>query len=144
VEPAPHEPAGASVPIDLSAVPRAETPRASRAAQRPPEPEEKAERASGDWRRTAGRWCTGGGAAMLVAGAVVGLTGKRLGDTLSDRYAMGALRPGDAKLYDRVDRYETIANALFVAGGVTAAAGIGFFIVTPTPGGATVAVAVNF
>jgi hypothetical protein len=142
-EPAPHEPPGASVPIDLTPIPKAEPSRASRIAQRP-ESEERAEPAAGDWRRSAGRWCTGGGAAMLVAGAVVGLTGSRLGDALSDRYAKGALRPGDAKLYDRVDQYETIANALFVAGGVTAAAGLGFFAFTPTAGGAAVAVGGTF
>jgi hypothetical protein len=81
---------------------------------------------------------------MLVAGTVVGLTGKRLGDALSDRYERGVLRPGDATLYDRVDRYESIANVLFVAGGVVGAAGIGFFAIAPTEGGAAVAIAGSF
>jgi hypothetical protein len=75
---------------------------------------------------------------------VVGLTGKRLGDALTDRYERGLLRPGDAELYDRVDRYERISNVLLVAGGVASAAGIGLIVIAPTPGGATVAIAGAF
>jgi hypothetical protein len=80
---------------------------------------------------------------MLVAGAAVGLTGRRLSDTLEDRYERGALRPGDARLYDRVDLYAQVANALFVAGGVFTAAGLTFHAVAPA-GGAGVAVAGSF
>jgi len=81
---------------------------------------------------------------MLVAGAAVGLTGQRLSDTLSDRYARGALRPEDSRLYDRVDLYGQVANALFVTGGIAAAAGLTFHAIAPARGGAGVAVAGSF
>lgn len=81
---------------------------------------------------------------MLVAGAAVGLTGMRLDDALQDRFDKGALRPDDARLYDRVDLYEKVANALFVAGGVATAAGLTFHAMAPAGGGAGVAVAGSF
>jgi hypothetical protein len=81
---------------------------------------------------------------MLAAGVVAGVTGKRLGDALSDRYAVGALRPGDARLYDRVDRYALVANGLFAVGGVTTAAGLGFLVFAPSATGASVAVVGSF
>jgi hypothetical protein len=143
-EPAPAPSARPSAPIDLTPVPRAEPPRPPHVAARPPEKEVAAGRSGGDWRRTAGSWFTGSGLAMLAAGAVVGLTGKRLADELDNRYANRALRPGDGALYDRVDRYALIANALFVAGGVTTAAGLTLHAIAPAGGGAGVAVAGSF
>lgn len=129
-----------SAPIDLKPVPKPEP--AARVPQRP-EPRAVAA-APGDWRRGVGNWCTGGGVAMLVAGAAVGLTGMRLDDALQDRFDKGALRPDDARLYDRVDLYEKVANALFVAGGVATAAGLTFHAMAPAGGGAGVAVAGSF
>jgi hypothetical protein len=142
-EPSPSE-AVASTPIDLTPLPKAEPARTARLPQRTPEREADAAKSPGDWKRSAGRWCIGSGAAMLVAGAVVGITGKRLSDTLSDRYAMGALRPGDGRLYDRVDRYALVANGLLAVGGVTTATGLGLLVFAPSGNGASVAVAGSF
>jgi hypothetical protein len=138
----PAEPVIASAPIDQPIAPKVEAPKPGRQPLRPaPEPPAPG---TGNWKRTMGRWSTGAGVAMLVGGAVVGLTGKQLGDALEDRYASGALRPGDAKLYDRVDLYGRLANGLFLAGGVTTAAGFGFLLLAPAGGGAGIALAGSF
>ncbi|HSM93153.1 MAG TPA: hypothetical protein VLT47_09715, partial [Anaeromyxobacteraceae bacterium] len=69
--------------------------------------------------------------------------GMRLADALQDRFDRGALRPEDARLYDRVDRYEAVANLLFVAGGVATVGGLTLRATAPA-GGAGVAVAGSF
>lgn len=132
--PAPRTAAAA----DLTPHPKAEPPPARRPAPAAPEPR------AGGWRRGAGAWLTGGGLAMLAAGAVVGLTGKRLADTLEDRFEDGALRPDDARLYDRVELYEQVANGLFIAGGVVTVAGLGLHAAAAPGGGAAVAVRGTF
>lgn len=131
-----------TAPIDLA--PRPPPPPPAKAAKRaePKEPAPPAPRGSG--MRTAGRWTTGGGVALLVAGVVVGLTGQRLADSLQDRFERGALRPEDASLYDRVDRYEQAANLLFIAGGTVTVAGLTLQAIAPAGGGAGVAMAGSF
>jgi hypothetical protein len=81
---------------------------------------------------------------MIAAGAVVGLTAKRLSDTLQDRFARGVLRPEDRGLYARVDRYENIANALFIGGGAFTLGGLTLQAMAPAGGGAGVAMAGAF
>lgn len=142
-EPAParteEPPPRASAPIDLTPRPKAEPARPAPVARELPRgPKGR------DWRRTAGRWGTGGGLALITAGAVVGLTGKRLSDALQDRFDRGALRPEDEHLFDRVDRYETLANVLFVAGGAFTVAGLTFQSMAPSGGGAGVAMGGRF
>jgi hypothetical protein len=136
-EPAP--PPRVSAPIDLAPRPKAEPPRAPRI----PEPPAPADRGRG-WRRTAGAWSTGGGVAMIAAGAVVGLTARRLSDTLQDRFDRGVLRPDDRRLYERVDRFENVANALFIAGGAFTLGGLTLQAMAPAGGGAGVAMAGAF
>lgn len=142
----PAQPAAAAqAPIDLTPLPKAKPAPAARTAKKPapkdvvPEPP-----ASGNWKRTAGNWATGSGVALLVAGAAVGLSGKRLADSLQERFENRTLRPEDDRLYDRVDRYETVANALFIAGGVALTAGVTFHAMAPSGGGAGVAIAGSF
>jgi hypothetical protein len=138
-EPAP--PPKAAAPLDLAPRPKAEPARAARVAER-------AATAPGpkgpDWRRTAGAWGVGGGVVMLAAGAAVGLTGRRLADALQDRFDRGALRPEDSRLYDRVDRYETLANVLLVAGGAVTLGGLTLRAMAPAGGGGGVAMAGSF
>jgi hypothetical protein len=129
----------ASAPIDLTPRPKAEPPRAPRIPE-PPAPAG----ARGGWRRTAGAWSAGGGVAMIAAGAVVGLTARRLSDALQDRFDRGVLRPDDRRLYDRVDRYENIANVLFIAGGAFTLGGLTLQATAPAGGGAGVAMAGAF
>jgi hypothetical protein len=142
-EPAAEHAAKATAPIDLAARPKAE-PAPARGAKKAPTKAPVPEPPAGDWKTTAGRWTTGGGVAMLVAGAVVGLTGKRLADSLQDRYDRGALRPEDEPLFDKVDRYERLANILFVAGGAFSVAGLTLQAMAPAGGGAGVAMAGTF
>lgn len=137
------EPPVSSAPIDLTPRPKAEPPRTAKRAA-PPVLPPAPEAPSGDWRKGAGTWLTGGGVAMLVGGAVVGLTGKRLSDALSDRYARGELTPDDARLYDRVRLYERVANGLFIAGGVCLASGLTLQAMVPAGGGASVALRGSF
>jgi hypothetical protein len=81
---------------------------------------------------------------MLVAGAAVGLTGMRLADALEDRFDDGELTPDDARLYDRVELYEKVANGLFIAGGAVTLAGLSIQAMAPQGGGAGVAVGGSF
>jgi hypothetical protein len=136
-----EEPPRASAPIDLTPVPKTEPARPARVPVAKDFPRGPKGR---DWRLTAGRWATGGGLAMITAGAVFGLTGKRLSDALQDRFDRGALRPEDEHLFDRVDSYARLANILFVAGGAATAAGLTFQVMAPSGGGAGVAMAGTF
>lgn len=138
-EPAPAP--QASAPIDLAPRPKAEPPPAARRpAPAPPAP---APVRRGGWKR-AGTWITGSGLAMLVAGAAVGLTGMRLADALEDRFDDRELTPDDARLYDRVELYEQVANGLFIAGGAFTLAGLSIQAMAPPGGGGGVAVGGKF
>ncbi|HSN13510.1 MAG TPA: hypothetical protein VLT61_02695 [Anaeromyxobacteraceae bacterium] len=137
--PPPRPPPVASAPIDLAPRPKAEPSRAPRI----PEPPAPADARGRGWRRTAGAWSAGGGVAMIAAGAVVGLTAKRLSDALQDRFDRGVLRPDDRRLYERVDRYENVANVLFIAGGAFTLGGLTLQAMAPG-GGAGVAMAGAF
>ncbi len=136
LEEPPRPPPRGSAPLDLTPRPKAEPPSAPRGAAPAP--------TGRDWRLTAGRWGTGGGLAMITAGAVFGLSGKRLADALQDRYDRRALRPEDDRLFDRVELYERLSNLLFVAGGAATAAGLTFQVLAPAGGGAGVAMAGTF
>lgn len=125
--------------IDLTPRPKVEPRTPPGVVERPAARDSKGR----GWRRTAGAWGMGGGAAVLAAGVTVGVTGKRLGDALQGRYERGLLRPEDARLYRRVDQYEAIANALLMAGGALTIGGLTLFSVAPA-GGAGVAVAGSF
>jgi hypothetical protein len=136
------EPAGATSPIDLNLATREEPGRGAKAPAAPaPAP---AAGPTTPFSRTVGRWATGAGLATIGVGAVFGLSGLRLADALDHRYEAGTLRPGDRKLYDTVDRYRRVANTLFIAGGAATAVGLGFLVVAPAPGGATVAIGGSF
>jgi hypothetical protein len=143
----PAEPAvvpRATQPIDLTPLPKAKPAPSARTAKKAAARDVVPEPPAGSWKQTAGNWCTGGGVALLVAGAAVGLSGKRLADSLQERFENRTLRPEDDRLYDRVARYEAIANGLFIAGGVALTAGVTFHGMAPSGGGAGVALAGSF
>jgi hypothetical protein len=94
------------------------------------------ERAPALWKRRAGPWLTGIGAALLAGGATVGFLNRDLSDDLDARYARGELSPGDRASYDRVKTYNVLSTALFAAGGAAAAAGTWLWISAPAAPGA--------
>jgi hypothetical protein len=83
------------------------------------------------WKRTAGPWLTGIGAAFLAGGAAVGWLNRDLSDELDAKYARGTLSPGDRASYDRVKTFNVLSTALFAAGGAATAAGTWLWISAP-------------
>lgn len=100
------------------------------------------------WQRPAGKILTTGGAVALGLGAAFGVMGRRLADDLDTKYGAGTLTGADAAAYQRVDRYALAANALLVAGGTAAAAGITLWTlspdVAPERGGASIRLSGKF
>jgi hypothetical protein len=88
------------------------------------------------WKRKAGPWLTGVGAALLAGGAAVGYLNRDLAHELDAKYAGGTLGPGDRAAYDRVKTYNVLSTALFAAGGAAAAAGTWFWVSAPAAPGA--------
>jgi len=100
------------------------------------------------WQRGTGKALTAGGLLLVGAGALVGALDQRLTDDLERKYREGRLTGADAGSYRTVERYNLAANALFVAGGVAAAAGVTLWSiapdVAPTRGGATIRLSGRF
>jgi hypothetical protein len=125
--PAPAAPRAAAPPPEPAAAPRpapAERISVAPPPSRPPR-----------WKRQAGPWLTGIGAALLAGGATVGWLNRDLAGDLDARYARGALGPGDRDAYDRVRTFNVLSTALFAAGGAATAAGAWLWISAPSAPG---------
>ena len=147
----PKAPAVAAAPPPAPAAPRAEPPAPPRAVvplpppptlavPRPP-PAKVALAASPAraapaplWKRKAGPWLTGVGAALLAGGAAVGYLNRGLADDLDAKHAAGTLAASDRASFDRVEQLNVLSTALFAAGGATAAAGTYLWITAPAAG----------
>src|SRR6266511_1977427 len=87
------------------------------------------------WKRTAGPWLTGIGAALLAGGAAVGYLDRELAHDLDAKHASGTLTAADRASFDRVDRYNVLSLALFAAGGAAAAGETFIWITAPVAPG---------
>lgn len=92
--------------------------------------EEGSRGAPSGW-RTAGKVLVGSGLALAAAGAGVAWLDRRLSDSLDQKFQDGTLTAADAGSYRRVDRYNTAATALLVAGAAVATTGVTFWILAP-------------
>jgi hypothetical protein len=90
------------------------------------------------WKRAAGPWLTGAGAALLAGGLAVSVMNRSLSHDLEDRLAAGRLTPADLEDYDRVERYDTLSAALFASGGALTLGGVALWT-APLPRGPAVA-----
>ena len=79
----------------------------------------------------AGKWTAAGGAVLLAGGGVIGLLNGRLNSQLTQRYQEHTLAQSDLSSYHRVHTFNLLANAMFIAGGVAAATGLGLWIAAP-------------
>ena len=114
-------------------------PQKTAAAARLAEPA-RAPRGPPLWRRTAGPWLTGVGAALLAGGATVAVLNRDLANDLDARYANHQLSAADRSSYDRVRTYNLLSTSLFAAGGVAIATGTWIWISAPAAPGAPAAV----
>ncbi len=114
-------------------------PQKAAAAARLAEPA-RAPRGPPLWRRTAGPWLTGVGAALLAGGATVAVLNRSLANDLDARYANHQLSAADRSSYDRVRTYNLLSTSLFAAGGVATATGTWIWISAPAAPGAPAAV----
>lgn len=90
------------------------------------------------WKRAAGPWLTGAGAALLAGGLAVSVMNRSLSHDLEDRLAAGRLTPADLEDYDRVERYDTLSAVLFASGGALTLGGVALWT-APLPRGPAVA-----
>jgi hypothetical protein len=141
----PHGPPEAKPPA-LAAAPPVKPPAVAPAAPHAvappavaPRPERisvaAAPRAPPLWKRRAGPWLTGIGAALLGGGATDAYLNRDLAGDLDARYARGALGPSDRASYDRVKIFNVLSTALFAAGGAASAAGAWIWISAPSAPG---------
>jgi hypothetical protein len=139
----PHAPPAAKAPAIAEAPPAPRPPAATPAAPPPAAVRPARERISVAapppapplWKRRAGPWLTGIGAALLAGGAAVGWMNRDLAGDLDARYERGTLGPGDRASYDRVKTMNVLSTALFAAGGAATAAGAWLWISAPSAPG---------
>ncbi len=96
------------------------------------------------WARAAAPWVAGAGIALLAGAAGVAVMNQDLSNELDQKYRNGTLTPADAARYDEVKRNNTLTLALAAAGGALTLTSAYMFTVTPSQGGASVALAGRF
>jgi len=140
----------------LTPVPKAEAPKTApapekpdlRAAEPPPKAAPavavKASEPKRSWARAAAPWVAGTGLALLAGAAVVAVKNQDLSNQLDQKYHDGTLTQADAASYKKVDQYNQLTAILAGAGGALTLTGAWMFTVTPSQGGAGVAMAGHF
>jgi hypothetical protein len=78
----------------------------------------------GAWRRSAGKWTTAIGAALLGGGAAVWAVNQKLANDLEKKYQAGNLTTSDAASYRRVDTFNKVSASMLIVGGVATTTGL--------------------
>jgi hypothetical protein len=142
----------------LTPVPKADAPKPDAAKPPPEKPDLRAEppRAPAaqvtasrtepkrSWARAAAPWVAGTGLALLAGAAVVSVKNQDLSNELQHKYQDGTLTSADSASYKKVDQYNQLTLILAASGGALTVTGAWMFTVTPSPGGAGVAMAGRF
>ncbi len=89
---------------------------------------------AGGWRGLVGKTLFFTGLASLTGGVAVAVVDQRLSQSLENRFDAGTLTGSDTASYRRVQAYNTVANALFITGGVLAATGATLWAIAPDVG----------
>jgi len=156
---APRPPVADAAPRPPAEVPRAEAPKPDlKAAEPPPAPPVAAPRAPAtpaapaaaraaprrSFLRALAPWCAGAGIALLGGAAAVAMMNESLSNDLERKYRAGQLTQADLASYDKVKRYNTLTLALAASGGALTLTSAVLFTVTPSQGGASVALVGRF